>query len=87
MTRRPYRLLSIACCFVFLSLGLWAQTVQVVDAEGHSTTVTAAQIANLRHVTIDVRDHDTPAQFGGVPLATLLSVAGIQLGDKLRDHD
>jgi hypothetical protein len=58
--------------------------VQVVDAAGHSTTVTAAQIASAPHVTVDVKDHDTPAQFEGVPLAALLSSAGIQLGDKLR---
>jgi hypothetical protein len=84
MTRRAYRLLSIACCSLFLGLGLWAQTVQVVDAEGHSAAVTAAQIASLPHVKVNVRDHDVPAQFEGVPLATLLSIAGIQLGDKLR---
>lgn len=78
------RFLRIACYFFFFSTGLWAQTVQVVDAAGHSTTVTAAQIASAPHVTVDVKDHDTPAQFEGVPLAALLSSAGIQLGDKLR---
>ena len=58
--------------------------MQVIDAAGHSATVTAAQIANSPHVTVKVQDHDAPAQFEGVPLATLLSTAGIQLGDKLR---
>lgn len=61
-----------------------AQTVQVIDTAGHSTTVTAAQIAGAPHVAVNVKDHDTPAQFDGAPLATLLSTAGIQLGDKLR---
>jgi hypothetical protein len=31
-----------------------------------------------------VLDHDAPAQFEGVSLASLLSTAGVQLGDKLR---
>ena len=42
------------------------------------------RLRNLPHVTVDVRDHDKAAQFEGVPLAALLSMAGIQLGDALR---
>jgi hypothetical protein len=84
MRRMRYRFLCLACYFFYFGLGLWAQTVQVIDAAGHSTTITAAQIASAPHVTVNVRDHDTPAQFEGVPLTTLLSTAGIQLGDKLR---
>ena len=76
--------LCITCYFFLFGLALWAQTVQVIDAAGHSTTVTAAQIAGAPHVTVEVRDHDTPAQFQGVALSTVLSTAGIQLNDKLR---
>lgn len=74
----------VTCCFLLVVTTLSAQTLQVVNADGHSTTLTAAQIAGLAHQTINVRDHDTPAQFEGVPLAALCSKAGIELGDKLR---
>jgi hypothetical protein len=78
-----YWLLYIACYFFFSGLG-WGQSLQIIDAAGHATTVTAAQIVSLPHVTVNVKDHDTAALFDGVPLATVLSSAGIQLGDKLR---
>jgi hypothetical protein len=84
MARRPYRRLCVACGFVLFGLGLWAQTIRVMDAEGHSTSVTVAQIGNSPHVTVNVRDHDTPAQFDGMPLSTVLSIASIQLGENLR---
>ena len=53
-------------------------------ADGTSTTLTAAQITALPHVTISVKDHDTPAQFEGVPLAAVLALAGVQLGNSMR---
>ena len=74
----------MVCCILFLSAGARAQTLQIIDADGHATSVTMAQIANLPHVTVDVHDHDKAAQFEGVPLAPLLATAGIQLGDALR---
>jgi hypothetical protein len=69
---------------LFFSLGLSAQTLQVFDAEGHSTMMTAQQLAKSPRVSVNVRDHDTPAQFEGVPLASVLSAVGIQLGDKMK---
>jgi hypothetical protein len=70
--------------FFCFAAGSAAQTLQIINADGQSTTLTAAQVANLPHVTVNVKDHDVPAQFEGVLLATLLSSAGVQLGDKLR---
>jgi hypothetical protein len=85
MTERRYLFASTVACFLlFLIPEALAQTLQITDADGHATTVTVAQIANLPHVTLDVRDHDKPAQFEGVPLAALLSMAGIHLGEALR---
>ena len=84
MNRARYRLVGLACCLLFFEAALSAQSLQVVDVEGHSTTITAAQVASAPHVMATVRDHDIPATFDGVPLATLLSTAGIQLGEKLR---
>jgi hypothetical protein len=78
------RALGCLLISVWMSLAARAQTLQIIDADGHATAVTAAQIANLPHHTIDVRDHDKPAQFEGVPLAALLAMAGIQLGDAMR---
>ena len=69
---------------LLLSLGLSAQTLQIMDTEGHSTTVTGAQLAKEQRVTVNVRDHDTSANFEGVPLSAVLASAGIALGDKLR---
>jgi hypothetical protein len=82
MTHLNWRI-SIVVYFLFFLPALSAQTLQVIDADGHSTTLTAAQISSLAHVTVDARDHDGPAQFQGVALSAILSSAGIQLGDSL----
>ena len=74
-------LLSVAAG---LGVRAGAQTLTVVNADGHSTTLTAAQIAGAAHVTVSVDDHGAAAKFEGVPLATVLTMAGIQLGDSLR---
>lgn len=84
MAQRRCLLICTACSLLCVVAGLAAQTLQIINAEGHSTTVSAAQIANSPHVTVNVKDHDVPAQFEGVPLATLLSSAGVPLGDTLR---
>lgn len=84
MAQRRCLLICTACSFLCVVAGLAARTLQIINTEGHSTTVSAAQIANSPHVTVNVKDHDVPAQFVGVPLATLLSSAGVPLGDTLR---
>ncbi len=61
-----------------------AQTLTITTADGHSTILSAAQIASLPHVAISTDDHGTAAKFEGVPLAAVLTTAGIQLGDTLR---
>jgi hypothetical protein len=71
-------------CFLMVFPAARAQTLQVINVDGHSAAITAAQIAALPHATVNVRDHDKDAQFEGVPLALVLSMAGIQLGDALR---
>jgi hypothetical protein len=75
---------AVAWCLLFLIPEALAQTLQIIDTDGRSTTISKAQVASLSHTTVDVRDHDKPAQFEGVPLAPLLAMAGIQLGDSLR---
>ncbi len=85
MTQRRHVLsLGLACWLLFAVSGLTAQTLQVIRVDGQSTTLTALQIANLPHVTVDVKDHDVAAHFEGVPLAAVLTSAGVELGDKLR---
>ncbi len=84
MTKRRCPFGCAFACFLLALPGLMAQTLQVVNEEGHSATIMAAQLAVLPHVTVNVRDHDKDAQFEGVPLATALSMTGIQLGDSLR---
>ena len=84
MAQRRFLLVCVACFFLCFVAGSSAQTLQIINTDGQATTLTAAQIASSPHVTVNVKDHDVPAQFEGVPLATLLSSAGVQLGDKLR---
>ena len=79
-SRKLFGLLGL----LLLSLGLSAQTLEVTDTEGHSTTVTGAELAKEQRVPVDVRDHDIPANFEGVPRSAVLASAGIALGDKLR---
>jgi hypothetical protein len=74
----------VAFCFFFFVAGLSSQTLQIINAEGGSTSISTAQIANLPRVTVEVRDHDVPTRFEGVPVALLLTTAGIQLGDTMR---
>jgi hypothetical protein len=84
MMQRRCQRFCVVCCFLFFVCESPAQTLQIITAEGHATTVTATQIANLPHVTVDTRDHDSPARFEGVPLSAVLSTAGIQLGETMR---
>ena len=84
MTRRRYPSVHVASCFFLFVAGVSAQTLQIINAEGRSTSISVAQIANLPRVTVEVRDHDIPARFEGVPVAALLTMAGIQLGDTMR---
>ncbi|MGC1648010.1 MAG: molybdopterin-dependent oxidoreductase [Candidatus Sulfotelmatobacter sp.] len=81
---RPRYLLNALYCFLLLVSGLSAQTLQIINSDGHATTLTAAQIADAPHLTINARDHDAAAQFEGVPLSNLLSLGGIPLGDTMR---
>ena len=63
---------------------LRAQSLQVLPADGTSTILTAVQITSLPHVTVNLKDHDTLAQFEGVPLAAALNLAGVRLGTSMR---
>jgi hypothetical protein len=76
------------CCILFfhcfLAASVYAQTLQVINVEGHSTVFTAEQIAKLPHVTVETHDHDKPAQFEGVVMSSILTSAGIALGDTIR---
>ena len=74
------RLCAAIAIMLFWGPALQAQTLQIVTTEGKTTTLTAAQIAAAPHVTVNARDHDTPAEFEGVPVNALLSLAGIPLG-------
>ena len=84
MSERRKLLVCLISCFFLVVTGLSAQTLQVIDIEGHTTPLTAAQISNMPHTTVKVLDHDVPVQFEGVSLASLLSTTGVPLGDNLR---
>ncbi|MGA9355417.1 MAG: molybdopterin-dependent oxidoreductase [Terriglobales bacterium] len=82
--RSAIRCLTLVACALSLTLVSTAQTLAIVTADGHATTLSAAQIAGAAHVTITTDDRGTPAKFEGVPLATVLTMASVQLGDSLR---
>src|SRR5882762_5046843 len=84
MTQHRFSLVGAVCSCILFVAGLSAQTLQVIDADGKSTTLTAAQISSLPRLTVSTVEHGTPVQFEGVSLAGLLATAGIQMGDKLR---
>jgi len=81
---RSLTFLSTALFVLALVPGVMAQSLQVVRLDGTSTTLTAAQIAGAPHVTVDVKDHDTAAQFEGVALSAVLALAGVQSGGAMR---
>jgi hypothetical protein len=81
---KKYLLYCTIGCITLLNIAGAAQTLQITNAEDHSATVTAAQIAALPRVTINLIDHDKPVMFEGVALAQVLSTAGVELGDALR---
>lgn len=82
--RMPKSLLLCSFFLCLFSLSLTAQSIKITDAAGKVTVVTAEQIAKLPHVTVEVKDHDTPAKFEGVPVSAVLGLAGISLGEKMR---
>jgi hypothetical protein len=47
MTDRRNLPFHLVCCLLLFVTGLSAQSLQIIDAEGHSTVLTAIQIANL----------------------------------------
>jgi hypothetical protein len=49
MTKQRYPFLCAAWCLLLFIPAVSAQTLQIIDAEGHSSTVTAAQITGLPH--------------------------------------
>jgi hypothetical protein len=67
-------------CFAFVVQTAWPQSLQVTRADGTSTALTAAQITAVPHVSVNVKDHEAPAQFDGVPLAAVLRLAGVEIG-------
>jgi hypothetical protein len=83
--RRFYLSASIVLAFVAaFATRATAQSLTLTNVDGHATTISAAQTAGAAHVAVSVDDHGTPAKFEGVPLSTVLTMAGIQLGDSLR---
>ena len=85
MRLRGFRLCLATAVFAFATAPvLCAQSLQVTRADGTVTTLTAAQIAALPHVSVNVKDHETPAQFDGVPLSAVLKLAGVEMGTQMK---
>ena len=76
--------MAVVVCALALVPRALAQSFKVVSADGTSTTLSAGQIAASPYVSVSVKDHDTPAQFDGVPLAAVLKLAGIVSDGKMK---
>ena len=75
----------VLACLTAFATRTTAQSLTVTNSDGHATTISAAQIGKADHrVAVDVDEHGAAAKFEGVPLATVLELAGVQLGDSMR---
>jgi hypothetical protein len=70
--------------FAVVTVRATAQSLTVTGSDGHATMISAAQLASASRVSVSTDDHGVAAKFEGVPLATVLAMAGIQLADSLR---
>lgn len=83
--RRHCVSLAVALLGCLLAVpALRAQSIQVTRADGTVTSLTAAQIAAMPHVSVNVKDHEVPAQFDGVALAAVLKLAGVVPEGKMK---
>ena len=71
---------GVAMCALTLAPAVCAQSLQMTRADSTVATRAAAQIATLLHVSINVKEHETPARFDGVPLSAALKLAGVEIG-------
>jgi len=62
--KRHFTALLIACVCALIGVAT-AQTLTITTVDGHSTSLSAAQIAAATHVTVTADDHGTPAKFEG----------------------
>ena len=59
-------------------------SLTVVNESGQTKMFTAADLAKLKRVTVKASDHGTATAFEGVGLVDVLTVAGVEFGEKLR---
>jgi hypothetical protein len=76
-----FQILIIVGCLAVA--GVSAQTI-TIDNEGKQTTVSCAEIAKIKRVTLKMSDHGKDATFEGVPLVEVLKLGGVEFGEKLR---
>lgn len=82
--RLHFTALIFLASFAGVAVSANAQSLTVTNSDGHATTISAAQLASPARVSVSVDDHGTATKFEGVPLSTVLTMAGVQLGDTLR---
>lgn len=55
-----------------------------IDVAGKKTKLGTAELAKLKRLTINAKDHGKDASFEGVAMADVLMAVGVELGEKLR---
>mgnify|MGYP003390352544 CR=1 FL=1 len=55
-----------------------------VEVAGKKTKFGIADLAKLKRLTINTKDHGIDASFEGVAMADILTLAGVEFGEKLR---
>jgi hypothetical protein len=64
-----------------------AQTLSLSGEEGQTATVTAAQLAALPHIHVQVMQHGQPHAFDGVLLSDLLAKVGAPHGEGIKGRE
>jgi hypothetical protein len=80
----PTPLFKVVCLLLLTVPAAPAQQLTIQKDSSSQTVLSAPDIAALPHITVKVTDHDGPATFSGVPLATILQKAGVIFGESLR---
>jgi DMSO/TMAO reductase YedYZ molybdopterin-dependent catalytic subunit len=86
LSARP-ALLAALVVVLAASSPTWAQDLTVIGLSGQTTTLAAADVASLPHVTLAVSVEGKSHTYEGVPLTDILARVGAPAGKALKGAD
>jgi len=79
---------TMLCCFAFNAFSQATGSIKITGEVTKPLTLTAAQIAAMPHITINMNDRDgKPHSYSGVAIQYLLDSAGVTTGKQLRGEN